>query len=712
MEDWSPEPAGAHGRVLQQGDKLMYNGREIKLWGINITYNRCAPEKEIADRASAFYRKYGINTIRFHLYTQDYGWGGIQSERSCTKADPAKLDRMDYYAGKLRENGVYIKLSHSNSIVLGADDFDRIPYLDEFGEPKNGRMKVGGGALWFSRELQDLRIEQIVGLLRHTNPYTGVRWADEPALFCIEIVNENDVFWLYNDHLLEKPTLRNRTAARFSEWLRRRYSTDEAWRKAWGEEAIVKDPKAPMNRALAGLLKPSGWQRVAELRGEVKPESPAAGTVIPWGNRFAMGDVGGVGERKEARVVRQRLIDTMGFLVELQDEFYARFARAVRDAGYKGEMVGSNWMAGKGMPHFHNLRSDWKVGVVDRHNYIGGTRAMVDLPGTELISSGLMQVVDAPFMLSEWIHVFPNEWYAEGPAITGAYGMGLNGWDVSYIFMCRNDDQSIFSPALGAPWDATTPMILGTFPAVSRFVRRMDVRQAVTPATLNVCVPAFAGGRLGVDLKEEARYDFKSYSSTEIPNTALAVTRVAVKFTDTYQDTPKFDFAPYMDGPTYVSKTKQLRWTPAPEGRSRAGYFTMNTPATRAFVGFGDGVKAFDLGGVKLSPGKGFSAIYVTARSVSAKRIEDEKEILVVAMARGRNTGMKWNADETKVEDKGSGPIVLEPVKASITVPGAVSVKLLDHDGRATEQTIAVEAGAFTIDGGRDRTPYYLITRE
>jgi hypothetical protein len=256
-----------------------------------------------------------------------------------------------------------------------------------------------------------------------------------------------------------------------------------------------------------------------------------------------------------------------------------------------------------------------------------------------------------------------------------------------------------------------TPMILGTFPAVARFVRRMDIDQSDRTATMNVCVPALREGKLGVDFKSVEHHDIKSYSSEQIPNRALAATRVAVKFTETYEETPTFDFAPYMDGQTYVSDTKQLRWTPAREDQLRTGHFTINAPATRGFCGFSDGVQSFDLGGVRILPANGFSAIYVTARRMEAERIEDESEVLIVAMGRGRNTGMKFNEEGNKVLEKGEGPILLEPISAAITVPGAVSVTLLDHDGRPTDKTLPVENGGFIIDGGRDKTPYYLLKR-
>ena len=73
---------------------------------------------------------------------------------------------------------------------------------------------------------------------------------------------------------------------------------------------------------------------------------------------------------------------------------------------------------------------------------------MLHSAGSGTLSVGLQQCSDRPFMLSEWIHVFPNEWGVEGPALLGAYGCGLQGWDVSYLF--QNRDSGGFSDRIGA----------------------------------------------------------------------------------------------------------------------------------------------------------------------------------------------------------------------------------------------------------------------
>ena len=97
LDDWNTKPAGKYGRITAVEDKLIYNGQEIKLWGLNNCYGACKPTKESAEKHAAFYRRYGINAIRLHKYADGFGGSGIQSKDSFVEFDPEGLDRMDYY---------------------------------------------------------------------------------------------------------------------------------------------------------------------------------------------------------------------------------------------------------------------------------------------------------------------------------------------------------------------------------------------------------------------------------------------------------------------------------------------------------------------------------------------------------------------------------------------------------------------------------------
>jgi hypothetical protein len=68
--------------------------------------------------------------------------------------------------------------------------------------------------------------------------------------------------------------------------------------------------------------------------------------------------------------------------------------------------------------------------------------------------------------------------------------------------------------------------------------------------------------------------------------------------------------------------------------------------------------------------------------------------------------------NEDRLLEKGSSPILMEPVKASLTLAGRKppTVHLLDHSGRRTGKTLQVEGNRFEIDGARDKTCYYLVT--
>ncbi|UCC96928.1 MAG: hypothetical protein JSW66_13920 [Phycisphaerales bacterium] len=692
MQDWLDKPAGLHGRIVRRGDKLFCAGRAIKLWGLNNTYSACAPAKDLADKRAAFYPKYGINSVRLHKYADGTGWAGIQSVESFVEFDANALDRMDYYVARLKENGIYVKLSSTFGVKLGPGDGQYVPYMSEFGQIRGNRLRTGHGSIYLSRELQDLQIQQIVNILEHANPYTQLTYAQDPAVAVVELFNEDSALWFGVMPILQKvPTLRERTATRFSDWLKAGYGSHEGLVKAWGSAAI----DSFENEGFAG-------------------EHLDERNIAPAGNPWFYDPTQLAGSQAHKK---QRLFDTMLFLYEIQNEFYDRYVQAIRATGYEGEILGSNWQAGRAFSHYYNLHSDFRVGLIDRHNYFGGARrglkpgtfdnaSMLCAAGSAMLSAGMQQVSDRPFMLSEWIHVVPNEWGAEGPAIIGAYGMGLNGWDVSYMF--QNSDVGGFSDKLGGhPWEVTAPQVLGVFPAVARQVLRGDIAESDVLARRLVHVPSLHEGQLGFEDRAVQQNDVKTFDSDRVPAGTLAVARCVVEFTERYQDTPVFDLEPYRSNGALVSSTDQLCWY---EGQSELnGYFTMDTDATKAVVGFARD-KACTLGDVTIKPKCRFAAIYVTAAERN-KDIGTSTKLLIVAVARARNTGQQFNEAEDELLQPGAGPVLMEPVEAEITIrkPGNPQVIVLDHDGLPTGRGIPVADGTFTIDGARDKTPYYVV---
>ena len=223
MNSWLAQPAGKYGRVRREGRDLVYNGERFSIWGINNTFVQAAPEKEMAKKRAAFYAKYGVNSVRLHKYGEGTGWRGILNGESFSEFDPVGLDRMDFFIAELKKQGIFVKFSPSfGPPRLFEKDLAQVPFALEFGQkdPSDGAIRVPHSAIFYSHAIQDIHIAQITNLLKHRNPYTGMTYAEDPAIWDVEIINEQSILFFTSANGLEaSPTLRKHAARLFSTWL-------------------------------------------------------------------------------------------------------------------------------------------------------------------------------------------------------------------------------------------------------------------------------------------------------------------------------------------------------------------------------------------------------------------------------------------------------------------------------------------------------------
>jgi hypothetical protein len=676
MENWLEKPAGKRGGVRMMGDHFQFeDGTPIKFWGANLSYgSNCAPDKKAADFTAARFAKYGINAVRLHKFTYPSNENGIGDRNDSTKFEPAGLDRLDYFTSRLRNNGVYFGWSHTYGLHLRPGDRDRLLNYDEIASAFKDRNTYA--FINFAPDVQDLMIESVVNLLKHKNPYTGQTYADEPALCFIELQNEDDIFFYTSGGIFNKcPTYKIHFMHRFSDWLRTRYGPGQL-KQAW-----------------QSALKPD--ENLASRNIDVQ--------LNPW---FFSDDH----LPKTAGGERQRLLDTAAFLHDVQDQYYSRFVKAIRDAGYKGPINGSPWQAPSGLPHYYNLKSDYAAGYIDRHNYFGGKFAdsMLGQPGSGYISSGLQQVIDRPFGLSEWITVYPSIYSAEGPVLLAAYGMGLQGWDASYEFQSAAAPR-VYDKVVGAfpwgVWDMDVPSQLGQYPILARMIYRGDVKESPVISIRKVSDADLASGKFSFSDKITQQGDVKSFAGTVTPE-ALAAGRVVVEFAPSPQPSTFPDMSKFKQGGTIVSSTGQLRWNAAQR------YVTIDTDGTKGVVGFAAG-QEIALGNVHIRSETPYASILLTAAEPGAT-LANCKTALLSAIARTCNTGFTLFGPDQKVLNNGTGPILIEPVKAMIAISGRAvkTITILDADGRRTGKTIAVDKGSFTIDGASDKSICYELVFE
>ncbi|MGA2256303.1 MAG: hypothetical protein ABSG53_16765 [Thermoguttaceae bacterium] len=671
FEDWLEKPAGKHGRLRMKGNQFVFeDGKPVKFWGTNLSYRDGAPAKGNADLTAARFAKWGVNAVRLHKPFGP-GWEGIGDENDGTKLTASGLDQMDYFMAKLKAHGVYYGLSHTYGYRIRPGNRDRYLAYDEIAAGLGGNTY---GLINFAEDVQDLLIESVIGALKHQNPYTRQRWADDPALAYIELHNEDDIFFYTTENVLAKcPTYRKDLTRRFAEWLKAKYGTQEQLATAWRGALSSGETLDARNVAVQG----NPW-----FTGDGLPKSPGG--------------------------PRVRLLDNAAFLHDVQNKFYGNFVKAIRATGYQGPLCGSPWQAPAMVPHYYNLRSDYLVGWIDRHNYFGGNFAdtMLTRPGSGYLGSGLQQVADRPFGISEWIHVYPSLYSAEGPAILAAYGMGLQGWSSSYEFQ-SSSGRGAWNEIVGnfpwGVWNADTPTQIGQYPVLARVVMRGDVTQGPVISSRKLSLGELQQGRFSFSDKIEQHGDIKRFEGT-VPPEALAAGRVVVEFTDKPESSTLPDMKKFEKDKVITSETGQLRWD-----CSDKGYFTVDTPGTKALVGFAEG-KEQRLGSVTMTLRCPYGSLFLTAAG-KHETLANAQTAIVSAVARNCNAGFRILAFDGRVLDNGKAPIMLEPVKAAITIGGRsiAAVNVLDHDGRRTGKTLDTAGGTFTIDGARDKAIYYEV---
>ncbi len=697
MESWLDAPAGKYGRLQFKGKDFTFekSDKKVKLWGVNVSYASSAPKtKEIADATAAHFAKYGVNIVRLHKFAYATG-SGIGVPEDCTKWNPVGLDRMDYFVSKLKEKGIYVLVDPFFGFAVKAKRFkgidaniDKIKYYDE--ASKNG----GTGLVNFAPDIQDLMIKKMTNLLSHKNPYTGLTYAEDATVAMVEMQNEDDLFWGNTmGKLMSAPQYRKDFGANFVDWLIKKYGSAENAKKAWGD----------------------ALNKFQEFERKGVKESFESKYILPICNPWYL-SIKNMKLMQEEKNVTKRLQDTAEFLYDTQSAFYAKYEKAIRATGYKGILEGSCWQAGSDLPHYLNMHTDYKIGVIDRHNYYSGTGSWVmrpgpfngtadfSSPGSGLISTGVQQVIDRPFMLSEWDANSPYQWRSATTTMVAYYGMGLQGWDGSMQFTAGLSGFTKTISAGGSVFNMEVPEGMGLYPALARTIYRNDIKEAAVVSIRKVNIENMLKGNLDFEESVEQKGDLKVFTG-DLPNEALAYGRTVVEYTDKQEKSYFPDLTEMKKNKKIISLTKEMEWD---YKKTREEHYIINTAGTKAFAGFAPN-KEVIIGDVKLKLQNRFATIILTSLDKD-KTIKQANKLLLTCIARVRNTKMKYNNAETELLKVGFSPIIMEPIIAEIAIPNAKKVTVLNCDGEITDKTRAVD-GIVNVNGLEDKTIYYLIEK-
>lgn len=672
-------PAGQFGFLQSAGKDLRFSKsqRPVKFWGVgaNLEYGRYTRE-QLTQRAKLL-RKFGVNIVRQHAVWDELAVKG--------RLDPQRLDAYDWWFAELKKNGIYTDWSVFYHWTVRRDS--GYPLFDDLaGE---GDVRDTYGVITAAPELRKLRDRVLVELLQRKNPYTGLRYADDPALAMVEMQNEDSIFFWnpLNDLANPKPKKWAAHAKQlrqaFAAWVKRKYRTNDALKAAWGE------------------LRHGDSTEAAELQ-----------LMAPW-------ELEGAGPKGPFAGLTRRAGDYVQFLAELQRAEFEGAEKAMREAGFRGVTMTTAWQVGGPATEAANIWTDTVGGMIDRHNYMGGgagghgikegkvnNESHLSKPGGGIFSVSMKQVESRPFCMTEWTQMPPNQWKVEAAPLMAFYGLGLQGWDSTFHFLQGGTRLGEGWPRMTS-YATETPAFLGQFPALALAVYRGDIAEGPIVAARRLTMEEVFSGKNA--LKQDATkggYDAKSVIvEGGTPLEAFAIGRVTVDFAGGKPE--QADFSKYWNAQQKViaSATGELQWD---YGRELV---TIRAARTQAVLGKAGG-QTVKLPGVTAT----FRTPFVSAifSSLDGLPVAESRRILITALAQDKQTGARYNADGTMLEAVGTAPLLLEPVQAKLHFAGArpVSVTPCDHYGvPMAGSSVAVGAdGSFEIDG-RYRAYYYEVKR-
>ncbi len=195
-------PAGRHGVVHRQGDRLVFaDGTEARFWGTNLqAYALFRTDDAKIEAQARRIAQLGFNLVRIHHIDSYWVRSNIfgYNAPDTLYLDDAALDKLDRWIHHLEQNGVYVWLDlHIQRKLTRGDGID---FFNDFAKGKDAAELRGFNYFNDSIEAAMKRFNE--DYLGHFNPYTGKTYAEDPGIVTALITNENDLTRHYGNALL------------------------------------------------------------------------------------------------------------------------------------------------------------------------------------------------------------------------------------------------------------------------------------------------------------------------------------------------------------------------------------------------------------------------------------------------------------------------------------------------------------------------------
>jgi len=578
-------PAGKYGRVVARGPHFEFEnkpGVPQRFYGVNLCFTANYLEPDDAARLAARLARTGYNALRLHHYDD----GLVEGSADGTTLSAANLARLDALMAACVSNGLYVTtdLFVSRNVPWRSVGIDRDGRI-EMNEYKV-LVPVHEGALEnlkaFSRQL-----------LTHVNPYTGRRYADEPALAWLAMINEGN----FGNYLSEMRGI-------------------PEWQQAWAKWLAQRQALAP--QAYAGIP--------ATL--------PAS---IYDSNRHTAAFVLFLKETEDRMITRLKAF--------LRDELGCRALITDRSSwtNHASDQVPRSELFDYVDDHFYVDHPEF----IERPWSLPSKCANVNPIRNE--SMGAQQVVftrllDKPFTITEYNYSGPGRFRGVGGIVTGALG-ALQDWSGIWRFTYSHSRNDLLRPegyAMGYFDMAGDPLSLAAERATLCLFLRGDL--APLTRTYALVIPKNdvlqMRGQMPQNRAPWAWLGWYARLGTQVADAAPADATWSGRFPEVYK-TPSSEIR------RLLAPAPAAALPPAGDGAvaldPESGTFVLRTPRTcggfaeKGIVDAGDLI--FDVGG---------TAATVWVSSLDGRPITRSPRLLLTHLTDVQNSGIRYAQQSRK----------------------------------------------------------------
>ena len=203
-------PAGKYGWIRNVGGHFEFEGlpgRPQRFYGVNFCGTANFPDHALADTLVTRLKRFGYNALRLHHHDA----GTVEGSADGVTLSPENMDRFDYLVAAAIREGIYLTtdifVSRSRAIKWRHIGVDRDGLVD---------MQLFKALCAVYDPAFENWAAYAKNFMEHENKYTGRRYADEPALSLISLVNEGGFFMGWTRGVSDDP----RVVASWRAWMK------------------------------------------------------------------------------------------------------------------------------------------------------------------------------------------------------------------------------------------------------------------------------------------------------------------------------------------------------------------------------------------------------------------------------------------------------------------------------------------------------------